>query len=167
MGNSQSSRAKNDNKTAGSKLSSVKSVRGRESKQEGTMPGLMSSFVSHYEASVGTFEMMTNTVAVIDEDDDAFSCNSTSTDEYEEDSDEGEDLEWMEYKAILDDARKLKEAAAAYMHPEAPVKVDGLAFARCYFDRNGALDTEDAQERAAIAEDAEKNGSRGQDLFAS
>ena len=63
------------------------------------------------------------------------------------------DEEWEEYKQILMDARKLKTLASYHLHPEAPVKADGFATARCFFDRFSAPQEEDADEHAKIMED--------------
>ncbi|KAL7569663.1 hypothetical protein ACA910_008317 [Epithemia clementina (nom. ined.)] len=53
-----------------------------------------------------------------------------------------EEQEWKEFleerRRVLEDARSLKQMAEFYHHPEAPVKVDGCATARCYFDRASA-----------------------------
>ena len=81
---------------------------------------------------------------------------------YDEDLDE----EWEEFQKernrILEDAKNLKQMATFYLHPGAPVEVDGFATARCYFDRASAPTNEDHDEeweefkkqRSSILEDA-------------
>jgi hypothetical protein len=66
------------------------------------------------------------------------------------------DEEWQERLHILDDARKLKQLAEYFMHPEKTVKNDRTATARCFFDRPSAPDRvseEEAEEQARIFED--------------
>ncbi|KAL7475384.1 hypothetical protein ACHAW6_001303 [Cyclotella cf. meneghiniana] len=69
-----------------------------------------------------------------------------------------EDDEADEVAEILEDARKLKKAAMAYLHPEEGVKVEDVTlFGRNYFDRPSAPEVEDAgvaQERALVLADA-------------
>jgi hypothetical protein len=62
----------------------------------------------------------------------------------------------MERLRVLDDARKLKQLAAAFLYPERPVvTVDETACARNYFDRATApLPEEESEEQASIFEDA-------------
>jgi len=64
----------------------------------------------------------------------------------------------LEAARILADARALKQSAVDYMHPEVGVKTtDGACFARCYFNRFSAPETEEdefADERAEILADA-------------
>jgi len=62
-----------------------------------------------------------------------------------------------ERAVILEQAAALKQFAAYYMHPEAPIDVDGMATARCYFDRLSApeqLSLEEAEEQALVMEEA-------------
>ncbi len=56
------------------------------------------------------------------------------------------DEELAERLRILDDAKKLKALAVAFLHPEKPVEVDPTACARCYFDRASALEQESSEE---------------------
>ena len=68
-----------------------------------------------------------------------------------------QDEESLERLRILEDAKKLKELAVAFLHPENPVKVDPTACARCYFDRPSAPEQEDKEEaeyRQQVLEDA-------------
>jgi hypothetical protein len=70
---------------------------------------------------------------------------------------EGDALDLEERAAVLEEVHKLKAAAAQYLHPEVPVKVDPGAAARCYFDRPSAPEREsqeDVAEREAALEDA-------------
>lgn len=65
----------------------------------------------------------------------------------------GIDEEWNERLRILEDARQLKRCAAFFVHPEAPILVDGTGCARCYFDRPSAPDRmspEEAEEQALV-----------------
>lgn len=62
----------------------------------------------------------------------------------------GTDKEWETFRAerfrVLADAKFLKQLASFFLHPEAAVKVDAFATARCYFDRASApLDVEDLE----------------------
>ena len=62
----------------------------------------------------------------------------------------------MERLRILEDAKQLKFLAAAFLHPEKPVEVDGTACARCYFDRPSAPEQEtvgEANYRAMVLAD--------------
>jgi uncharacterized protein YcbK (DUF882 family) len=57
---------------------------------------------------------------------------------------------------IFSDLQELKKLAIDWRHPELEVKVDGLATARCFFDRPSAperISEEDADEQALIAAD--------------
>jgi hypothetical protein len=87
--------------------------------------------------------------------DDNSSLADASTADFESDSDdEEEDEEWEERLRILEDARKLKEVAKFFLHPEAPV--DNTYSSRCFFDRISApprISREEANEQAAIMED--------------
>jgi len=65
----------------------------------------------------------------------------SSSDESDVEDNE-EDLECL---LILEDAKKLKVLATAFLHPEVPVSVDYTATARCYFDRNSAAEQEDVE----------------------
>jgi hypothetical protein len=57
-----------------------------------------------------------------------------------------EDDEADEVAEILEDARKLKKAAMAYLHPEEGVQVeDATLFGRNYFDRPSAPEVEEAE----------------------
>jgi len=70
--------------------------------------------------------------------------------------DDEEDEELMERLRILEDAKQLKFLAAAFLHPEKPVEVDGTACARCYFDRPSAPEQEtvgEANYRAMVLAD--------------
>jgi hypothetical protein len=65
--------------------------------------------------------------------------------------------ELIERLRILEDARQLKQLAAAFLHPERPVEVESTLCARCYFDRHSAPEqesNEEAEERRAVLEDA-------------
>ena len=65
--------------------------------------------------------------------------------------------ELIERLRILEDARQLKQLAAAFLHPERPVEVESTSCARCYFDRHSAPEqesNEEAEERRAVLEDA-------------
>eukprot|EP00559_Dactyliosolen_fragilissimus_P009451 CAMPEP_0184861158 /NCGR_PEP_ID=MMETSP0580-20130426/5921_1 /TAXON_ID=1118495 /ORGANISM="Dactyliosolen fragilissimus" /LENGTH=193 /DNA_ID=CAMNT_0027358561 /DNA_START=55 /DNA_END=633 /DNA_ORIENTATION=+ len=64
---------------------------------------------------------------------------------------------YLERKSILEDARKLKFLAEAYLHPEKSVSVESTATARCFFDRFSSPSQEtkeDINERAQILADA-------------
>eukprot|EP01083_Nonionella_stella_P304160 1055703_1 len=84
--------------------------------------------------------------------------DSDSDTDFESDSDDEEvDEELAERLRILDDAKKLKALAVAFLHPEKPVEVDATACARCYFDRPSAPEQEDIEEteyRRQVLEDA-------------
>ena len=57
---------------------------------------------------------------------------------------------------ILDDAKKLKQVAEFFLHPEYPVEATGDSQARCYFDRPSAperLTMDEAEEQARIMDD--------------
>ena len=54
----------------------------------------------------------------------------------------------MERLRILEDAKKLKQLAVAFLHPEKPVEVDATLPARCYFNRPSAPEQENAEESA-------------------
>ena len=65
--------------------------------------------------------------------------------------------ELIERLRILEDARQLKQLAAAFLHPERPVEVESTACGRCYFDRHSAIEqesNEEAEERHAVLEEA-------------
>ena len=75
-----------------------------------------------------------------------FKTHFIHTDEYDE-----------EVARILEDARKLKILAQAFLHPEKSVQIDPTAFARNYFTTPSIQPTEsveEANERAAILQDA-------------
>ena len=61
-----------------------------------------------------------------------------------------------ERRIILEEARKLREMAGFYYHPEAPVASDATACARCFFSRYSApvSDPEAEEERQLILADA-------------
>lgn len=66
-----------------------------------------------------------------------------------------EDEEWEERLRVLEDARKLKQVAEYFLHPEEPVPAS--LGSRCFFDRpsaSGLITKEEADELAAILEDA-------------
>jgi len=74
--------------------------------------------------------------------------------DYESDEEDEYD---EEVARILEDARKLKILAQAFLHPEKSVQIDPTAFARNYFTTPSIQPTEsveEANERAAILQDA-------------
>jgi len=83
--------------------------------------------------------------------------SDTDSDYSDSDEEDEDDEELLERLRILEDARKLKQLAVAFLHPEAPVVADGTACARCYFDRASAPEqesAEDAEERVMALADA-------------
>jgi len=81
---------------------------------------------------------------------------SSDTDDEEEEEEE-EDEEMMERLRVLEDARKLKQLAEAFLYPERPVvTTDPTACARNYFNRGSVpeVSVEEAEEHARILEDA-------------
>jgi len=84
--------------------------------------------------------------------------NLTHTDiESEYSSSDESDLKDLERVLILNDAKKLKVLATAFLHPELSVSVDCTATACCYFDRNSTVEQEYfdfAEEKAQILVDA-------------
>jgi len=78
-----------------------------------------------------------------------------NSDEYDKDDDE----EFVARLLILEDAKKLKKLAVAFLHPEMPVEVSCTAMARCYFDRHSAHPQECYEEskyRDIILEDSKQ-----------
>eukprot|EP00555_Chaetoceros_dichaeta_P003055 CAMPEP_0198248734 /NCGR_PEP_ID=MMETSP1447-20131203/452_1 /TAXON_ID=420782 /ORGANISM="Chaetoceros dichaeta, Strain CCMP1751" /LENGTH=133 /DNA_ID=CAMNT_0043933211 /DNA_START=45 /DNA_END=443 /DNA_ORIENTATION=- len=73
---------------------------------------------------------------VLDLDLDLTDTESESESSSSDESDVEDIEEDLEYVLILDDAKKLKALATAFLHPEASVSVDCTATARCYFNRN-------------------------------
>jgi len=72
----------------------------------------------------------------------------------EDDEDEDEDEEVLR---MLEDAKKLKILAQAFLHPEKPILSDHSVFGRNYFDRPSAVEyesKEEADEHAQILADA-------------
>lgn len=79
--------------------------------------------------------------------------------EFDDDSDDEDEEYDEEILQILEDAKKLKILAQAYLHPEKPVvTTDPTAFGRNYFTTPSAIQLtetfEEAEERAQILEDA-------------
>jgi hypothetical protein len=67
--------------------------------------------------------------------------------------------EVTERDRILEDLKKLKAAAADYLHPEAPVKTEAALFGRNYFMRPSApvqLTADEEKERQLILQDAKE-----------
>lgn len=90
---------------------------------------------------------------------DDFESETESDSGYDSDNsdEEEEDEDFAERLRILDDAKKLKELAVAFLHPEKPIVVDPTVCARCHFDRPSAPQQEDLEEseyRRQVLEDA-------------
>jgi len=159
MGSTQSSHAKKHELKRSPKkgsLSLPSDVRGRKSSiVKGAPHGLKASIVSmpsdHFEDHL---EEETHDETLHSEEEHHATDEETVDSDYESDEEE-EDEEWEERLRILEDARKLKQVAEFFAHPEAPVV--GSTGSRCFFDRPSAperLSREEADEQAAILEDA-------------
>jgi len=82
---------------------------------------------------------------------------SAESDDYSSDEEEEDDY-LAERRTILEEARKLREMAGFYYHPEAAVSSDATACARCFFSRYSAPlsdpnELEDEGERQLILAD--------------
>eukprot|EP00554_Chaetoceros_debilis_P015276 CAMPEP_0194124702 /NCGR_PEP_ID=MMETSP0150-20130528/59079_1 /TAXON_ID=122233 /ORGANISM="Chaetoceros debilis, Strain MM31A-1" /LENGTH=247 /DNA_ID=CAMNT_0038818481 /DNA_START=119 /DNA_END=863 /DNA_ORIENTATION=- len=66
------------------------------------------------------------------------SDSDTDSDSVYESDEEEDDDELLERLLILEDSRRLKQLAVAFLHPEQPVQRDPASTARCYFDRASA-----------------------------
>jgi hypothetical protein len=153
MGSSQSSHVKS--KAASKKKQQpkeLKDVRGRESKE--VKPTIS------FEENVANKEE----AAVVEEQQQGLVATDESS-EYDEDTDDDheEDEEYDEFLAerlcVLQDAKKLKQLAVMFSHPEEPVKTtDPCAYGRNFFSRPSAPEQEsleEAEERARILQDAQ------------
>uniref|UniRef100_A0A7S4MST3 Uncharacterized protein n=1 Tax=Odontella aurita TaxID=265563 RepID=A0A7S4MST3_9STRA len=92
--------------------------------------------------------------SVVDSDDDESALGDC---ESEDEEDEEYDEFLLERLRILADSRALRNVAAHFAHPEAPVRSSPERFGRNYFDRAGAPEREDAadaEEAAAALADA-------------
>eukprot|EP00535_Pseudo-nitzschia_heimii_P008696 CAMPEP_0197179256 /NCGR_PEP_ID=MMETSP1423-20130617/4271_1 /TAXON_ID=476441 /ORGANISM="Pseudo-nitzschia heimii, Strain UNC1101" /LENGTH=1043 /DNA_ID=CAMNT_0042629145 /DNA_START=55 /DNA_END=3186 /DNA_ORIENTATION=- len=103
----------------------------------------------------------TNPISVTLEDGSVTDSDASSVStESDYSSDEEEEDEYLyERRTILEEARKLRETAGYYYHPEAPVVSDATACARCFFSRYSAPvsdpdEVEAEEERMLIFADA-------------
>lgn len=173
MGSSQSSHARSasDDKggmssnKGGQKLSGArgltKKIATKTGVEENEVTAVATSPVDEAPVLVEEPALMSCDSDVDTEDDDDDDMSVEEEDEYpsdeEEDDEDEEDI--LERMRILEDARRLKNLAEAFLHPEKSVKVDPTATARCYFDRPSAPEQEspeEADERAQILADAEQ-----------
>ena len=70
------------------------------------------------------------------EDDNTTTNNSFIVNDGDDEEEDDIDEWWNERLAILEDAKKLKEVASYFLHPEYPVQIDSTACARCYYGPN-------------------------------
>jgi len=86
--------------------------------------------------------------------DESYLAEESDMSSSDDEEDEEEDEEMMERLRVLDDARKLKQLAQAFLYPERPVVTTSeTACARNYFNRASAPDASMEEERARILED--------------
>jgi len=137
MGSKQSSLAK----SASTDQNQLEEITELEVKLNGER-GLISTNNQDVEG-IETFD---DTFDKVSSDEESSVGSDTDEDSEEDSDDEEEDEDFAERLRILDDAKKLKQLAVAFLHPELPVKVDMTAYARCYFGRPSAPEQETFEE---------------------
>jgi len=111
-------------------------------------------FIKNIEDIIEVIQL--GAVIVLDLTLDMTDTESDSAYSSSDESDVQDNEEDLERFLILEDTKKLKVLARAFLHPEVPISVDCTATARCYFDRSSAAEQEDIKAnlyRSSILDD--------------
>ena len=136
----------------------VQSTQAAETTTNTTTSGSAATSAEYYEK-----KMNNETVDTVDNNNDVEEEEEEEEEEESEDEDDDDDEEWKERLAILEDAKKLRQVATYFLHPEYPVEVDSTAYARCYFQPT--LKDDDEEQRNMILEDMKSLKKLAQDYL--